>query len=142
MPWFSYLPTLNATLNASSGTLLLLGFLFIRRKNVAAHKACMLAAFTFSLLFLASYVVYHAKAGSTPFLGRGWIRPAYFGMLVTHIVLAAAILPLAITTIRRALLGRIEDHRRIARKTLPLWLYVSATGILIYVLLYHVYRSS
>lgn len=135
------LPALNAALNATSALLLGAGFVFIRRKNVRAHKACMLGAFAVSALFLVCYVVYHAQAGSTPFPGTGWIRPAYFALLLTHVVLAALILPLAIVTLRRALRGDYERHRRIARRTLPLWLYVSVTGVVIYLLLYQVYAA-
>lgn len=142
MGWISYLPTLNVTLNASSGILLVAGFLFIKRKNIPAHKACMITAFTLSMLFLVSYVTYHSQAGSTRFGGQGIVRPIYFGMLISHIFLAAAVLPLAIVTLRRALKGRFEDHKRIARKTFPIWLYVSVTGVLIYVLLYLVYEPA
>ncbi len=135
------LPAVNATLNSLSAVLLAAGFFFIRRKNVAAHKACMLGAFSVSALFLVSYVVYHAHAGSTSFPGRGLIRPVYFAILVSHVVLAGAILPMALVTISRALRGRIESHRAIARRTLPLWLYVSVTGVVIYWLLYQVYGA-
>ncbi|MBI4013598.1 MAG: DUF420 domain-containing protein [Candidatus Rokubacteria bacterium] len=135
----SALPAANAFLNGTSAMLLAVGFLFIRRRNVAAHRACMLSAFGVSTLFLVSYVVYHAQAGSVAFQGRGWIRPVYFFLLLTHIVLAAAIVPLALTTIWRAWSERFDRHRRIARWTLPIWLYVSVTGVLIYVLLYHLY---
>lgn len=136
-----FLPTLNATLNATSAVLLLAGFLLIRRGKVTAHKACMLGAFAVSTLFLVSYVTYHYHAGSTPFAGRGAIRPVYFSMLISHVVLAASILPLAIITLRRALRGQYDRHARIARRTLPLWMYVSVTGVLIYWLLYHVYAT-
>jgi putative membrane protein len=140
--WIAYLPTVNVILNATSGVLLVAGFLFIKRKNVPAHKACMITAFVVSLLFLVSYVTYHSQAGSTKFGGQGIVRPFYFGMLISHIFLAAAVLPLAIVTLRRALGGRFEDHKRIARKTFPVWLYVSVTGVLIYVLLYLVYAPA
>ena len=135
------LPAVNATLNSASAVLLTLGFFFIRRKNVAAHRACMLAAFSLSVLFLVSYVVYHAQVGSTRFPGRGLIRPIYFTILVSHVVLAGCILPMALVTLSRALRGRIESHRRIARRTLPLWLYVSVTGVVVYWLLYHAYAA-
>jgi putative membrane protein len=140
--WISVLPTVNVILNASSGVLLLAGFFFIKRRNVAAHRACMLSAFALSLLFLVSYVTYHSQAGSTRFGGQGIVRPIYFAILISHIFLAAVVLPLAIVTLRRALGGRFEDHRRIARKTFPIWLYVSVTGVLIYVLLYLVYEPA
>lgn len=135
------LPALNAILNASSAVLLVCGFFFIRRKNVAAHRACMLAAFALSVLFLTSYLVYHARAGSTPFPGQGSIRPVYFTILISHVILAACIVPMAGLTLSRALRGRFEGHRRIARKTLPVWLYVSVTGVVIYWMLYHVYPA-
>jgi uncharacterized membrane protein YozB (DUF420 family) len=117
--------------------LLTVGFAFIRRKNVPAHRACMLSAFGVSAIFLVSYLVYHAQAGSVPFQGRGWVRPVYFALLLSHIVLAAVIVPLALTTIHRAWTGRFDRHRRIARWTLPIWLYVSVTGVVVYLMLYH-----
>jgi putative membrane protein len=132
----SALPAVNATLNGTSAVLLLLGYRFIRRRQVNAHLACMIAAFGVSALFLISYVVYHYHAGSRPFTGQGLIRPVYFFFLITHIVLAAAITPLALLTIYRALVGRFDRHVSIARWTLPLWLYVSVTGVLIYWMLY------
>jgi putative membrane protein len=136
-PGVSVLPTVNALLNTASAVLLTAGFVFIRRRNVAAHRACMLGAFAVSVLFLVCYVVYHAYAGSRPFGGEGWIRPLYFALLVSHIVLAAAIVPLALTTIYRGLTGKLEAHKRLARRTLPIWLYVSVTGVIVYLLLYH-----
>ncbi|PYO02411.1 MAG: DUF420 domain-containing protein [Candidatus Rokuibacteriota bacterium] len=132
----SALPKLNAVLNAGSAVLLSAGYVFIRRRRIAAHLSCMLSAFSLSILFLISYVVYHFHAGSRPFTGQGWIRPLYFVLLLTHVVLAATIVPLALTTIWRALTGRFERHRRIARWTLPIWLYVSVTGVVIYWMLY------
>jgi len=132
----SALPALNAALNATSAVLLTVGYIFIRRRRVAAHLACMLSAFGVSTLFLASYVIYHYYAGSRPFAGAGWIRPVYFVLLVSHIVLAATIVPLALTTIFRALTGQLSRHRRIARWTLPIWLYVSVTGVLVYWMLH------
>lgn len=131
------LPTVNAILNSISACLLTVGFGFIRRRNVAAHRACMLGAFTVSALFLACYVVYHAHAGSRPFTGQGWIRPVYFTLLISHIVLAAIIVPLALTTIYRGLAAQVDRHKRLARWTLPIWLYVSVTGVIVYLLLYH-----
>jgi putative membrane protein len=134
------LPLLNACLNAISAGLLAVGWIFIRRRRVAAHVTCMLGAFGVSALFLLSYVTYHYYAGSRPFTGQGWIRPAYFIVLVTHIVLAAVIVPLALATIyrgwRAGFDGRFDRHVRIARWTLPIWLYVSITGVLVYVMLY------
>ncbi|MBI3458486.1 MAG: DUF420 domain-containing protein [Candidatus Rokubacteria bacterium] len=133
----SRLPAVNAFLNGTSAILLTVGFLCIRRKNVAAHRASMLSAFGVSALFLVSYLVYHYQAGSVPFQGRGWIRPVYFTLLLSHIVLAALIVPLALLTIHRAWTERFDRHRRIARWTLPIWLYVSVTGVLVYWMLYH-----
>jgi len=132
----SGLPVLNALLNGTSAVLLTVGYVFIRRRQVAAHLTCMLSAFGVSTLFLASYVIYHYYAGSRPFTGAGWIRPVYFVLLVSHVILAAAIVPLALTTIYRALTGQFSRHRRIARWTLPIWLYVSVTGVVIYWMLY------
>ena len=131
------LPTVNAVLNGVSAALLTVGFVFIRRRNIAAHRACMLGAFVVSTLFLVSYLVYHYAAGSRPFTGRGWIRPVYFGLLVSHIVLAVVIVPLALTTIYRGLSAQFLRHVRVARWTLPIWLYVSVTGVIVYLLLYH-----
>ena len=130
-------PTLNAALNAASALLLTFGFLNIRRRRVAAHRACMIAAFAVSCLFLVSYLAYHAQAGTTRFQGQGWTRPVYFGILLTHTPLAALIVPLAIVTLRRALRAQFDRHARMARWTLPLWLYVSLTGVVIYWMLYH-----
>lgn len=130
------LPAVNATLNAISGTFLLIGWLCIRARRRQAHRAAMLAACTASGLFLISYVVYHAQVGSVPFTRQGFVRPVYFTILITHVVLAAAVLPLAIVTLSRALRERFARHRAIARWTLPIWGYVSVTGVLVYVLLY------
>lgn len=135
-------PALNAVLNATCAALLLTGFTFIRRKQVLAHRVCMSLAFLVSVAFLISYLVYHYRVGSVPFQGQGWIRPVYFALLLTHTALAAAVPVLAIVTLRRALTGQIEKHRRIARWTLPIWLYVSVTGVVIYWLLYHAYAAS
>ena len=130
------LPLLNSCLNAVSAGFLLAGWIFIRRRRVAAHVTCILAAFVVSTLFLVSYVTYHYHAGSRPFTGQGWIRPVYFALLITHIVLAAVILPFILTTLYRAARGMFDRHVRIARVTLPLWLYVSVTGVLVYLMLY------
>jgi putative membrane protein len=131
------LPLLNACLNTLSAGFLVAGWVFIRRRHVVAHVTCMLAAFAVSTLFLVSYVIYHYHAGSRPFTGQGWIRPVYFALLITHIVLAAVILPFILTTLHRAWRRTFDRHVRIARFTLPLWLYVSVTGVLVYWLLYH-----
>ncbi len=133
------LPTLNAFLNATSGFLLVVGYLFIRRKQVTAHKICMLSAFVTSCLFLISYLVLRYYAGMTRFTGQGWIRPVYFTILTSHTILAVGIVPLALITLSRALRGRFDRHARIARWTLPLWLYVSVTGVLVYWILYRLY---
>jgi putative membrane protein len=133
----STLPALNAFLNGASAVLLAAGYLFIRRRYVRAHRACMLLAFGLSALFLVSYVAYHAQAGSRPFTGQGWIRPLYFALLLSHIVLAAVILPFALTTLYRAWRLDFVRHVRVARWTLPVWLYVSVTGVIVYWMLYH-----
>lgn len=132
-------PALNATLNAAATVLLVSGYVFIRRRRVLPHKVCMVSAFGCSTAFLASYLVYHAQVGSVPFTGEGWIRPVYYTILISHIALAAAILPLVLITLVRALREEFDRHRRIARWTLPIWLYVSVTGVVIYWLLYRVY---
>ncbi len=129
-------PPLNAALNATAAVLLAAGFGFIRAKRIAAHKACMLTAVVVSALFLASYLYYHYQAGSTPFQGQGFVRTLYFTILISHTILATVILPLVIITVTFALRGQIERHRRIARWTLPLWFYVSVTGVVIYWMLY------
>jgi len=130
------LPAVNATLNALSGLLLLAGYLLIRARRIEAHRRCMLAAFATSALFLACYLVYHYEVGSVPFTRQGIVRPLYYSILITHVVLAAAVPPLALVTLSRGLQARYAKHRAIARWTLPIWLYVSVTGVLVYVLLY------
>jgi putative membrane protein len=134
----SALPTVNAALNATCAVLLVVGFALIRARRIRAHLTVMTSAFAVSTLFLLSYVTYHYHAGSRPFTGQGIIRPIYFFLLLTHIVLAAVIVPLALTTLYRAWRGDFVKHRWIARITLPVWLYVSVTGVLVYWLLYHV----
>jgi putative membrane protein len=136
-----FMPALNATLNGLSGVWLLIGYTFIRRKNIRMHRRFMLAACTTSLLFLISYLTYHAFAGTTRFQGTGWSRPVYFTILLTHTVLAAAIVPLAIVTVWNGLKMRIDFHRRVARVTFPLWMYVSVTGVLVYFFLYQWFPS-
>lgn len=133
------LPTVNAVLNGTSAILLVSGYLAIRRRQVRVHRACMVAAFVSSVCFLVSYLTYHAQVGASRFAGQGWIRPVYFTLLGTHTVLAALIPPLAIVTLTLARRGRFRRHARLARWTLPTWLYVSVTGVVIYVMLYHVY---
>jgi len=130
------LPAVNASLNALSGILLLVGFALIRTRRIAQHRKVMLAAFITSSLFLICYVVYHAQVGSVRFTRQGFVRPVYYTILVTHVTLAAAVPPLAIVTLTRGLKGRYPQHRRLARWTFPIWLYVSVTGVLVYVLLY------
>jgi putative membrane protein len=135
----SDLPAVNAALNATAAVFLLAGYRSIRRGRRTAHKRCMLAALTTSALFLASYVTYHWNAGSRPFPGSGIMAVIYFTILITHVLLAMTILPLALTTTARGLLAQYDRHVRIARWTLPIWLYVSVTGVLIYLMLYQMY---
>jgi uncharacterized membrane protein YozB (DUF420 family) len=131
-----FLPTFNAVMNATSAVLLVTGFAFIRRGRVQAHLSSMLLAFAASTLFLASYLYYHFYAGSVPFRGRGWVRPLYFALLLSHTALAAMVPPLALMVLYRALRRRFDRHRALARWALPIWLYVSVTGVLIYLMLY------
>ena len=133
------LPALNAGLNALASAFLVTGYVLIRSGRRDAHKRCMLLALTTSAVFLTSYVIYHANAGSVPFRGTGPIRVVYFAVLIPHIILAATILPLALLTTARGLRGDYGRHKRIARWTLPLWLYVSVTGVIVYVMLYQLY---
>ena len=133
---YTVLPTVNATLNAVSGVFLLVGYILIRRRQINAHRNAMLGAFVSSTLFLISYLVYHAHTGSRPFTGLGALRYVYFAILISHVILAAVILPMAIATLSRGLRGRYEDHKRIAKWTFPTWMYVSVTGVIVYVMLY------
>jgi uncharacterized membrane protein YozB (DUF420 family) len=137
--FISYLPHVNACLNGTSAILLFSGYSFIRSRNVIAHRACQIAALCVSLLFLASYLTYHYHHGSTRFLGTGLVRPIYFTVLTSHTILAIVIVPLVILTFYRAFRGDFLRHRRIARITLPLWLYVSITGVIVYLMLYQMY---
>jgi len=130
------LPAVNATLNGISGVLLVIGYVLIRARKIELHRKFMIGAFAASSLFLVCYVVYHAQVGSVRFTRQGFVRPLYFTILITHVTLAAAVLPLAIVTLSRGLAARYQVHRRIARWTFPIWLYVSVTGVLVYVLLY------
>lgn len=132
----SDLPTLNATLNAIAGLFLLAGYYFIRRRQIARHRAAMLGAFAMSTLFLVSYVIYHANVGSKPFPGQGPIRIVYFTILISHIILAASVVPLALVTLSRGLKRDDARHRRIAKITWPIWMYVSVTGVVVYWMLY------
>jgi uncharacterized membrane protein YozB (DUF420 family) len=135
----SSLPALNASLNATAAVLLVIGYALIRRGHVRRHRAVMIAACAVSALFLTSYVIYHANIGSKPFPGRGAIRVVYFVILLTHVVLAATVPPLALITLSRGLKARFERHVAIARWTFPIWLYVSVTGVIVYVMLYQAY---
>ena len=132
----SSLPTLNAILNGVSGLFLVAGYLMIRQRRIRAHRAYMVSAFTTSTLFLISYLTYHFNVGSVAFTGQGAIRVVYFTILISHVVLAALILPLALITLVQALRERFDRHARIARWTLPIWLYVSLTGVVVYLMLY------
>ena len=129
-------PAINASLNATSCAFLVTGYVMIRTRRIAQHRACMLAALTASALFLVCYIIYHAQVGSVRFTRQGLVRPVYFTILITHVTLAATVLPLAIVTASRGLRGDFRRHKRIARWTFPIWLYVSVTGVLVYVLLY------
>jgi len=132
------LPALNAALNGLAAVLLLIGFTFIRQGKVNAHHKMMLASFTVSCLFLVSYLIYHYNVGSVKFGKPGWIRTAYLWILATHTILAAAVPVLALLTLRRALKKQFARHRALAKWTFPIWLYVSVTGVIVYVLLYQV----
>ena len=135
------LPAVNASLNALSGVLLTIGYLLIRKRRIAQHKKCMIAAFVTSSLFLISYVVYHAQVGSVGFPRYGIVRPIYYTILISHTVLAVAIVPLIFVTLYRAWRSQFTQHVRIARWTLPLWLYVSVTGVIVYLMLYQLYPT-
>lgn len=137
----SALPTVNAVLNGASALLLLIGFLFIRRRRVTAHKVCMVSAFVTSIVFLISYLTLRYFAGFTAFTGQGWIRPVYFTILVSHTVLAATIPFLALIVLYRAFREQFAKHRWIARWTLPVWFYVSVTGVIVYLMLYQLYPA-
>ncbi len=132
----SDLPLVNASLNTISAAFLVAGYVNIRRRWIAAHRTCMLGAVASSSLFLVSYLVYHYSHGSTPFTGEGWTRYVYFTILISHVILATAMVPMIVLTLRHALKGRFERHAPLARWTLPIWLYVSVTGLLVYLMLY------
>ncbi|MBZ5532997.1 MAG: DUF420 domain-containing protein [Acidobacteriia bacterium] len=134
-------PAINATLNGASAVLILTGRAFIARKQVARHRACMIAAVITSGIFLVCYLYYHAHVGSVRFPGQGWVRPVYFAILISHTVLAAAVPPLALTTLTFALREKFDRHRKIARWTYPIWLYVSVTGVVVYIMLYRIYGA-
>jgi uncharacterized membrane protein YozB (DUF420 family) len=135
------LPALNAGLNGLAACLLLAGYAFIRRRHIPAHRACMVSAFVVSSAFLVSYCIYHYHVGDVPFRGRGWVRPLYFTILITHVSLAVTIIPLVLITLWRAITGRFAAHRKIARVTFPLWLYVSVTGVAVYLMLFRWYAA-
>jgi uncharacterized membrane protein YozB (DUF420 family) len=136
---YAIFPVINASLNGASAVLIATGRVFIRQKRVLAHRACMIAAVVSSSLFLASYLYYHAHVGSVRFQGQGAVRPVYFGILITHTIFAAVVVPLVIVTLVRALRGNFLRHRAVARWAFPVWMYVSLTGVVIYVMLYHLY---
>lgn len=132
------LPAVNATLNGLAAVLLIAGWAFIKRGNIAAHRASMVLAVLTSAIFLASYMTYHTVHGSTPFPGAGVWRTIYFAVLVPHVILAIVMVPMILIVLNRALRGQFERHKRLARITLPIWIYVSVTGVLIYVMLYRI----
>ncbi len=142
---FQDLPAVNGSLNGLSAVFLTAGYVFIRKKNVPAHRACMISAFVTSTLFLACYITYHSyrayvlHVGATKFVNPAWFRPIYLTLLLTHTVLAVTIVPMVLMTLSRALRERFDEHRRIARWTWPLWMYVSVTGVVIYFLLYQIF---
>jgi uncharacterized membrane protein YozB (DUF420 family) len=139
---YAYFPALNASLNGTSAVFLLTGRVLIAKKRILAHRFCMIAAVVASSLFLACYVFFHYKVGNILFLGQGWSRPVYFSILISHVVLAVVIVPLAIITLTRGLGGRYAKHRTIARWTWPLWMYVSVTGVIVYFMLYQWFPHS
>ncbi len=130
---------LNAALNGTSAILLAFGYSAIRQRKIALHRKIMLSAFAVSTLFLISYLVYHYRVGHVAFQGQGWIRPVYFALLLSHTILAIVIVPMILVTLRRAWLQKFDKHRLIARYTLPVWMYVSITGVIVYLLLYRIY---
>ncbi len=139
MDLISILPPVQASLNVTAATFMSVGYYFIRNGNRSAHKVCMISALAVSTLFFVLYLYYHSVVGNIPFAGQGMIRPIYFSILITHVILAAAIVPLVITTVSFAIRGKFEKHRKVARWTLPIWLYVSVTGVLIYLLAFQIY---
>lgn len=138
---YAVFPAIDAALNGTSALLLIAAHRMIKRGHIAMHRRLMLAAVGCSTVFLVCYLYYHAHVGSVRFQGRGWSRPLYFSILISHTILAAAIVPLVIITLARALRGRFDRHRSIARWTYPLWLYVSVTGVVIYLMLYHLFAA-
>jgi putative membrane protein len=133
--WTTYLPHINGIINSITSVLLLMGLYFIRQKNIVAHKRTMLAAFTFGSLFLVSYVLYHLTNESTPFGGQGWIRPVYYFLLVSHIVLSVVVVWFVLRAVYFALSGQIARHKQTVKYAFPIWLYVSVTGVVVYLLI-------
>ncbi len=140
-PQYAMFPVIDATMNGTSAVLLLIGRGFIKRGNMAAHRAVMLAALVSSSIFLGCYLYYHFHVGSIHFTGQGVWRPIYFTILITHVTLAVVIVPMIIITLVRALRERFDRHRAIARWTFPLWMYVSVTGVIVYFMLYHLFTA-
>jgi len=135
------IPPFLAILNTTAASLVSLGYFFVRRKNVLAHRTCMVSALLVSTVFMVFYLYYHAKVGNIPFAGVGAIRPVYFSLLATHVILAAVLFPLVLITAGLAIRGNTTRHRRLARWTLPIWLYVSVTGVIIYLMAFHIYAA-
>jgi len=133
------IPPFLAILNTTAASLVSLGFFFVRRKNILAHRACMVSALLVSTVFMVFYLYYHAKVGNIPFAGVGAIRPVYFSLLASHVILAAVLFPLVLITAGLVIRGNTARHRRLARWTLPIWLYVSVTGVIIYLMAFHIY---
>lgn len=138
---YSLFPALNATLNGASAVLLTTGRVLIGRKQIQLHRACMIAAVATSSVFLASYLYYHAHVGSVHFPGQGWVKSVYFTILISHTLLAVAVVPLVLLSLINGLKSRFDRHRRISRWTFPIWLYVSVTGVVVYVMLYQIYGA-
>jgi uncharacterized membrane protein YozB (DUF420 family) len=138
---YSIFPALNAGLNGASAIMITSGRVLIRRQKVRLHRACMITAVATSSLFLISYLYYHAHVGSVHFPGQGWVRPLYFAILISHTLLAATVVPLVVVSLTYAMRRRFDRHRRIARWTYPVWLYVSVTGVVVYVMLYQIYGA-
>ena len=138
---FNIFPAVNASLNGASAILITTGRALIRRQKVRLHRACMITAVVTSSLFLVSYLYYHAHVGSVHFPGQGWIRPVYFAILISHTLLAAAVVPMILFSLSYGLRGRFDRHRRIAQWTYPVWLYVSVTGVVVYIMLYQIYGA-
>lgn len=138
---YNIFPALNASLNGASALLITCGRLLIRKKKIRLHRACMITAVVTSSLFLISYLYYHAHVRSVHFPGQGWVRPVYFTILISHTLLAATVVPLVILSLSYGLREKFDRHRRIARWTFPVWLYVSITGVVVYIMLYQIYGA-